>query len=254
MAEVEQLFDKIEKESGTLDILVNNAYQAVQAISNNVSKRFYECDPEIWDEVNNVGLRNHYFCSVFAARIMVKNFSGLIVNISSAGGLTYFLNVPYGVGKCAVDRMAQDMAHELKGKGVTVVSLWPSLVKTELMDKLFKDEDKLRDLQNASGAISKISPETMKQNFNDNESTEFPGKAIVALASDSAVIRKTGRVLLTADLGDEYGFLDVDGGKPASIRSVSALLKLAGCSFLYPYLPRWIKVPGWVMTAFTSKL
>lgn len=65
-------------------------------------KPFWETDPSIWDEVNNVGLRNHYFCSVYAARLMVKHRAGLIVNISSFGGLQYFFNVSYGVGKCAV--------------------------------------------------------------------------------------------------------------------------------------------------------
>jgi dehydrogenase/reductase SDR family protein 1 len=56
----------------------------------------------MWDDVNNVGLRNHYICSVYAARLMVPKRSGLIVNISSAGGLGYFLNVAYGIGKAGV--------------------------------------------------------------------------------------------------------------------------------------------------------
>ena len=53
----------------------------------NAGKKFYECDPEVWDEVNDVGLRNSYICCVYAARLMVNRKSGLIVNISSAGGL-----------------------------------------------------------------------------------------------------------------------------------------------------------------------
>jgi len=46
--------------------------------------------------------RNHYICSVLAARIMVPRKQGLIVNISSIGGLTFLFNVPYGIGKEAV--------------------------------------------------------------------------------------------------------------------------------------------------------
>jgi len=48
--------------------------------------------------------RNHYICSVLAARIMVPRKQGLIVNVSSMGGLVYFLNIPYGVGKEAVSK------------------------------------------------------------------------------------------------------------------------------------------------------
>ena len=67
---------------------------------------------------------------------MVEQKSGLIVNISSAGGLKYLFNVPYGVGKAAVDRLTQDTAIELKHHNVAVVGLWPGPVKTELFQKL----------------------------------------------------------------------------------------------------------------------
>lgn len=73
-----------------------------QAISANAGKKFYECDLSLWDEMNNVGLRNVYNCSVLAARLMVPRHKGLIVNVSSAAGIRYFFNVPYGVGKAAV--------------------------------------------------------------------------------------------------------------------------------------------------------
>lgn len=74
----------------------------MQPIVDNLGKKFWETDPLFWDEINNVGLRNHYICSVYAARLMVPKKSGLIVNISSWGGLGYLLNMPYGVGKEAV--------------------------------------------------------------------------------------------------------------------------------------------------------
>lgn len=63
-----------------------------------------------------VGLRNVYICCCYAARLMIKcgnstdgceqRARGLIVNISSAGGLKYAFSVAYGVGKAAVDRMS----------------------------------------------------------------------------------------------------------------------------------------------------
>ena len=98
--------------------------------------KFYDMDPsEQWDEINGVGLRNHFLCTVFASRIMVDRRDGLIVNVSSSGGIKYLFNVAYGVGKAACDRMAADCAVELKDNFVTMVSLWPGPVKTEYIQE-----------------------------------------------------------------------------------------------------------------------
>ena len=74
-------------------------------ITSSMGKKFWETDPaETWDTINGVGLRNHYICTVLASRIMVENRKGLIINVSSGGGLRYLFNVCYGIGKSAVDR------------------------------------------------------------------------------------------------------------------------------------------------------
>ncbi|KAE9546060.1 hypothetical protein FO519_010728, partial [Halicephalobus sp. NKZ332] len=206
MAQVKSLFEQIDAENqGQLDVLVNNAYSGVVNIGENTGKDFYEQNPEIWDDINNVGLRNHYFCSVYATRMMVKNRSGLIVNISSAGGLKYLFNVAYGVGKEAVDRMATDMAVELKDENVTAISLWPGAVKTELLTK-YVSEGLVKNSRH-----KEVSDEATEKMFTEGESVEFSGKAIVALASDPKVHKLTGRTLMTADLGEKYGFTDIDG-------------------------------------------
>ncbi len=62
---------------------------------------------------------------------MVPRRSGLIVNVSSVGGLVHLFNVAYGAGKAACDKMASDCAQELKKHNVTFVSLWPGPVRTE---------------------------------------------------------------------------------------------------------------------------
>ncbi len=68
--------------------------------------------------------------------MMVPRKSGLIINISSVGGLMYFFNCAYGAGKAAVDKMAHDCARELKKHNVTMVSLWPGPVRTEKVQQL----------------------------------------------------------------------------------------------------------------------
>ena len=66
--EVEALFERIRKEQDRLDICVNNAYAGVNAILDNIGKKFYETPVDMWDMMNNVGLRNHYLCTVYASR------------------------------------------------------------------------------------------------------------------------------------------------------------------------------------------
>lgn len=68
--EVQQVFDKIDREErGKIDVLVNNAFAGVHAISSNQGKPFYTLDPsDQWDTINGVGLRGHYICTVLGSR------------------------------------------------------------------------------------------------------------------------------------------------------------------------------------------
>lgn len=238
--QVEKLFEKIAKESGnTLDVLVNAAFSGIASIEKAGGKKFFECDPLMWDDVNNVGLRNAYICGVHAARLMVPRKSGLIVNIGSAGGLQYFFNVAYGVGKAAIDRMSADMALDLKPFGVTAVSLWPGVVKTEISKKLVE-----------SGRLSVLTgmrQDLAERSLANGETPEFVGRAVVALASDRHVINKTGRILLTGDLSQEYGFTDVDGKTPTNMRNVNAALDYFGWPGLANCVPNFLKVPSWAL-------
>uniref|UniRef100_A0AC34FUX3 Uncharacterized protein n=1 Tax=Panagrolaimus sp. ES5 TaxID=591445 RepID=A0AC34FUX3_9BILA len=255
MSQVKSLFQQIESENqGNLDILVNNAFAGGRALTSNGEKLFFEEEPEVWDLINNVGLRNHYYCCVFASRMMVKRqpSQGLIVNISSLGGLRYFMSVPYGVGKQAIDRMSADMGVELAPFKVTVLSLWPGAVKTELTATLIERNElnikKSKDISEAATAVIMA----------NGESIEFPGKAIVALASDPNVQRYNGRCVLTADLGQSYGFKDIDGRQILSPRSVNYafandIVKFPGSHTLANFVPNFFKIPGWLLTVASSR-
>ena len=89
-APAEALFQRVaDAHGGQLDVLVNNAYGAVNAIMTTGKQKFWEKPLWVWDASHNVGLRSHYVCASFAAKLMVPRRSGLIVNISSFGGLRY---------------------------------------------------------------------------------------------------------------------------------------------------------------------
>lgn len=240
--EIATLFERIKQEqNGRLDILVNNAYAGVQAIFDNMGKKFWETDPSIWDEINNVGLRGHYFCSVHAARLMVAQGKGLIVVISSMGGLRYIFNVPYGVGKAACDRLAADTAVELKSRGVVSVSLWPGAVQTELVSKLVVEKD--------VGVDPKF-----KDVFANGETTELSGKCIVELAKDKHLMSLTGKVLMTCDLARRYGLQDVDGRSVADYTSLKFMLaQVPYLSWLSVITPSFLRVPRFVLTLASGR-
>ena len=195
-AAVEALFDRVLAEHGHLDVLVNNAFIVTDQLTSGLP--FWEADLSNWDDMIDVGTRSAYVASVFAARAMVKANAGLIVNVSSSGAEEYAWQVAYGVGKCALDRITADTAHELASHGVSVVSVWPGFVRTERIDV---------------GAAMGLLPDSL--DLSTSESPRFMGRAVVALATDPGVARWSGKAVSARDLADQYGFTDVDGNLPA---------------------------------------
>lgn len=100
------------------------------------------------------------------------------------------------------DRLAQDMAVELDKHKITVISLWPGAVKTELIEKnvLSKPKDDMGPNELAMRSI-----------FEDGESTEYSGMVLKHFASDPNRHSKTGKVWISGDLGAEYSLKDIDG-------------------------------------------
>ena len=201
-----RVFDLIEREHGRLDLLVNNAYAAADAVP--IGIPFFEKPTRIWDDVHGVGLRSHYIASVYAAQLMTRcnrasdggataaepsTCNGAIFNVSSAAGIGYLFDIAYGVGKAAVDRLACDMAHELRPYNIACLSLWPGAVKTEFL--LAKD--------------MKVGEQSMPEDR--METPEFTGLAVAALLQDGALMKKSGSIFQCSELAEEYGFPDITG-------------------------------------------
>lgn len=230
--QVKLLFERIkEEQDGQLDLLVNNVFSGVQVLRNAYGKPFWESIPHIWDKVNNVGLRSHYIASVFAARLMSDRSFGLICTISSWGGMQYIFGVAYGAGKAGCDRLATDMAVELKPDNIASISLWPGIVGTEHITN-FAAEMEEGDDDNV---------------FGDGFNWETPlltGRAISALAAEPDIMKHTGKVHIVAEVAEKYNLVDKDGNRPVSLRSLRFILP-----FRFPTLKKYaglipnIKIP-----------
>jgi NAD(P)-dependent dehydrogenase (short-subunit alcohol dehydrogenase family) len=196
--EVVAAFERIARD-GAIDILVNNVWGGYERMVDNGEftwmKPFWEQPLWRWDAMFSAGVRAHYHASQLAAPGMVVRRRGLIVNISHWAAQKHLGNVAYGVSKAATDKMTAHMASELQPHGVTVVSLYPGMVRTE-----------------------KVMEAAAWLDLSNSESPEFIGRAIAALASDPDVIRHTGNVLVAAALALDYGFTDIDGKSPRPLR------------------------------------
>jgi NAD(P)-dependent dehydrogenase (short-subunit alcohol dehydrogenase family) len=238
--QIQLLFERIETEqNGQLDILVNNVFSGVKAITEAHGKPFWKNDLSLWDTINNVGLRSHYITSIFAVRLMSKRQQGIICTISSWGGLSYIFGTAYGVGKAACDRLAADMAVELKPDNITSVSLWPGIVGTEQMFE-FADKLKIQDKQDLQNS-------TIQEHYNW-ETPLFTGRVIAALAAEQNTMNLTGKMKIVAELAQRYNIVDEDGKRPVSLRSLRFIVPSAIPALKkYPWLIPDIKIPWFIL-------
>ncbi|WP_327147915.1 SDR family NAD(P)-dependent oxidoreductase [Nocardia sp. NBC_01329] len=204
--QVAELFAQVEREQGHLDILVNNVFSAPD-LAPWLHRPFWELPLRAWDQVLGIGLRSHYVASVHAVPLLLRaEQPGLVVNISSSGAVSYGHNVVYGVGKAGLDKMTADMAVELRPHGVAVVSVWPGLVRTELLATATRTTDDGRTVVDLPGQGT--------FDISHAESPRFVGRGVAALSGDPGVFERSGGTQSTAELAARYGFTDVDGGGP----------------------------------------
>ena len=262
------VFNRIARDHMRLDILVNNAYETgdvlkadeIEFMSENnkiktdnysLNKKYFENLMSSYDKIMGVGLRGHYLCTNAAIPLLQNSVlnNPMVINISSWGGYTYLFNIPYGMGKQALDRMTRDMSSELSKipvagernnnnnnerkrennflssislnqntntKGVKIISLYPGIVNTE----------RIKILKETEPAFWSKTMGNVPMKF--LESPRYTGKAIVALVTcrDNNFLRSiSGTVQVVAELALKLNFVDpVTNENPPSLRSLRFLL------------------------------
>ena len=193
---VADLFARVKREHGSLDILVNNA---ANFVGRPTSAGFWEKPLDAAD-ILTVGLRSHYVAAFHAAPLLIANGRGLIVNTGHYGSVAYYHGPAYGAQKAGSDKMAADMAKELRPHGVAAVSIWMGGLDTE----------------RSRAYLDTMPPESRPAA--KRESPQFTGRVITALYASDDLMNYSGRALINAELGARLGVTDVDGSMPLSLR------------------------------------
>lgn len=141
--EVEMMTNSVMARFGQINILVNCAGVWLPGPT------LVDCPEEQWDRVIDVNLKGTYLCCRSVARIMLKQKSGNIINLSSQVGLNPGLGAgAYSISKAGIIMMTRQLALELAHAGIRVNALAPGIVKTDFNIDLWRQPENERRLAN----------------------------------------------------------------------------------------------------------
>jgi NAD(P)-dependent dehydrogenase (short-subunit alcohol dehydrogenase family) len=195
--EVRALFERVEHDFQRLDILVNDIWGGDELTE--WGKPFWKLDPAKGLKMHELAVKTHILTARFGAPMMVRQKSGLIVEITDGMHLDYRGNLFYDFAKISAIRLAYAMAAELRRHRVVALALTPS---EAMLDGFGVTEANWRD------AIAQ------NHDFAESETPAYVGRALVALATDPNVAARAGKVCSSWTLAREYGFRDMDGRQP----------------------------------------
>lgn len=207
--QVQALIEKIEREQGRLDILVNDIWGGDKFIQWNVP--VWEHSLENGLHMLRLAIDTHIITSHHALKLLIKNPGGLVVEVtdgtSDYNDKNYRLSLFYDLAKTSVIRMAWSLAHELESHRCTALALSPGWLRSEqMLDNYGVTEENWRD-------AAKVQP-----HFIITETPRYVGRAVAHLAADKEVARWNGQSLSSGQLAKVYGFTDIDGSQPDAWR------------------------------------
>jgi 3-oxoacyl-[acyl-carrier protein] reductase len=135
-ADVAAMIGETVKRLGRIDILVNNA-----AISQ--GRAFLDITPEDWRRMIQCNLETAYLCCRAVLPVMLRHGSGRILNISSTSGMTGGTSgAHYAAAKAGVIALSKALSHEFAPRGITVNTIVPSKIETDMLKKALPEADR----------------------------------------------------------------------------------------------------------------
>ena len=134
--DVDALFGTIEKEAGTLDILVNNVGM------NLITPGVADLDPSLWQKIMDTNLSGTFLVSRRAAAMMRAKNSGKIVSVTSiaARKATPGMGI-YGIAKAGIEMLTKVLASELAMFNIQVNAVAPAMVRTKFSEPFWSNQE-----------------------------------------------------------------------------------------------------------------
>jgi len=203
-AQVKALTERIDREQGRLDVLVNSLWGGDRLIE--FDTRLWDLDLENGLRMFRLGIDSHIITSHYALPLLIRRPGGLVVEITDGTATfnrRYRENLCFDLTKNAPHRIAFGLAAELREHGGTAVSLTPGFLRSEeMLDHFGVTEETWRD------AVAQ------EPHFAIAESPALIARGLRALAADPDKARWSGQSLSSGQLAKEYGFTDTDGSRP----------------------------------------
>ncbi len=190
-----------EEQDGRLDLLVDSVWGGDHLAQWNGPFWTHDLDAAL--EMQRNAVASHLVTAHALVPLLVARGRGLVIEITDGIEDGYRGTLPYDLAKASVIRIAEDLAADLRPHGVAALALTPGFLRSEaVLDHFGVREANWRD------AIAR------DPHFAHSETPHLLGRAVVALASDPAVMDRTGGRFATWTLAREYGLDDVDGRRP----------------------------------------
>ena len=213
-AEVKKLIAAIKRRHKGLDILVNDVWGG-DALTE-FGKAFWTVNLENGLAMLKQAIHSHIITSHYAVPLMLGRGRGIIFEITDGDAFYYRGNIFYDLVKISVIRLAFAMARELRKRDIVSLALTPGFLRSErVLEHFGVSEANWKEAGKNKKDKNSADQNDASSDFMVSESPRYVGRAVVALAADPRVKKKSGRVFSSWGLAREYGFTDLDGTRPA---------------------------------------
>jgi NAD(P)-dependent dehydrogenase (short-subunit alcohol dehydrogenase family) len=227
VGQVRDLADKIRKDHGHIDVLVNDIWGG----------EILKGGPAVWNtpiwklalddglRILRLAIETHLITSHCLLPLLVEKPGGLLVEVTDGtadyNASHYRISVFYDLAKISVNRLAFSQGHELAPYGATAVAITPGWLRSEMMlDNFAVSEDNWPDaLRRRADEGLPVAP----TDFALSESPRYVGRAVAALAADPERAKWNQKSVSSGQLAAHYGFTDIDGSRPQIWRYIEKI-------------------------------